>query len=221
MSQVDSLIAAIQNREIDTIRIMLAEHPGLADGRTDSGVSLVLTALYLGNPEAAEVIADQKSSLDLPEAVAMGRAKQVEEMLSSGGHAVRAYTPDGFTPLHLAAFFGRSELFNLLTETGADVNAIADNPSKVRPIHSAAASRNAAAVRELLALGADPDAQQHGGYTALQSAAAHGNLEMIKVLLAAGADKTILTDEGQSAVDLARKQKHDAAAELIESHAND
>jgi hypothetical protein len=44
---------------------------------------------------------------------------------------------------------------------------------------------------------------------------------MIKVLLAAGADKTILTDEGQSAVDLARKQKHDAAAELIESHAND
>ena len=49
--------------------------------------------------------------------------------------------PDGFTPLHLAAFFGRLEAAALLVDRGADLEAPSRNPRfpSVRPLHSAIA----------------------------------------------------------------------------------
>ena len=46
---------------------------------------------------------------------------------------------DGFTPLHLAAFFGGADAVRAILARGADPDADADNPPGVRPIHSAAA----------------------------------------------------------------------------------
>ena len=46
---------------------------------------------------------------------------------------------DGFTPLHLAAFFGGADAVRAILATGADPDADAENTFKVRPIHSAVA----------------------------------------------------------------------------------
>jgi len=51
--------------------------------------------------------------------------------------------------------------------------------------------------------GADPNARQMMGYTALHAAAAHDNVEMAQALLEAGADPALRNDEGQTAADKA------------------
>jgi len=74
---------------------------------------------------------------------------------------------------------------------------------KVAVINSAAASGRADLVKLVLAAGADPNARQMAGYTALHAAAAHQNVEMTQALLDAGADPSMRSDDGQSAADTA------------------
>ncbi len=84
---------------------------------------------------------------------------------------------------------------------------------KVAVINSAAASGRANLVKIVLAAGANPNAQQEAGYTALHSAAAQDNVEMTQVLLDAGADPSLRSDDGQTAVEKAGV----AVAELLRS----
>ena len=55
----------------------------------------------------------------------------------------------------------------------------------------------------LLREGANPDAQQAGGFTALHAAAQHNNPEMIQALLDSGADISLRADDGKTAADMA------------------
>jgi hypothetical protein len=52
-------------------------------------------------------------------------------------------------------------------------------------------------------LGADVNARDHEGNTAVHHAASRGDLEMIKYLASKGADVTVLNREGQTTVDMA------------------
>jgi ankyrin repeat protein len=74
---------------------------------------------------------------------------------------------------------------------------------RVAPLHSAAAARDREAVRLLLAAGADPNARQTGGYTALHAAAQHGDEEMSNDLLARGADPSLRAEDGRDAAAMA------------------
>ncbi len=65
--------------------------------------------------------------------------------------------------------------------------------------------------------GADVNAAQHGGWTALQAAAKHNNLEMVRVLLAAGADVERQADDGQGALNLAEAEGHDEMVVLLKA----
>ena len=119
---------------------------------------------------------------------------------------------DGFTPLHLACFFGHAHIVARLIDHHADVDAVAENPSQVRPLHSAAARNDAALVRQLLASGADPNVAQHGGWTALHSAAKHGNAEMVQVLLQYNADPHQAAEDGTTARQMTEDEQ---VAELL------
>jgi uncharacterized protein len=52
-------------------------------------------------------------------------------------------------------------------------------------------------------LGADVNAEDHDGNTALHQAAARGDVEMILYLVAKGADPTRINRDGQSTADMA------------------
>src|SRR4029077_2716935 len=99
----------------------------------------------------------------------------------------RAFAGDGFTALHLAAFFGKAESARLLLDAGAEVNAISDNEMRVEPLHSAAAGGHRDVCRVLLAAGADVDAVQRDSYAPLHAAAQLGDDELVELFLAGGA----------------------------------
>jgi uncharacterized protein len=199
----DELMAAIRRGDRERVVALLDAHPELAEAVDDQGVSLLTTAMYHRRPDLAEIFAGRRAALTLHEAVVLGRSEAVRTALDDGEGHVEDRSPDGFTPLHLAAFFGREEVVAELLARGAVVGAVAANPMQVQPLHSAAAIQSVAICRRLLEAGADANARQQIGYTPLMSAALHGNAELAELLLAHGADPAARADDGRAARDLA------------------
>ncbi len=117
----------------------------------------------------------------------MGYGDRVRELVVADPDLVNSFSPDGFTPVALAAYFGHPEVVQVLIDAGADVNVQARNPMKVAAIHAAVSSRNAPIVKMLLHAGADPNLQQQQGYTPLQAAVANDDQVIVDLLKTYGA----------------------------------
>lgn len=208
MCSADTIEALFQHAaagQVGELEHHLQLKPRLSASTNQQGIGLLLWAMYHRQQDAAKLIYRFIEEPDALEAAAMGDAERLRVLLDLSTDLLDLRSADGFTPLHYACFFGHENAALLLIERGADVNSPAHNPSRVYPLHSAAACQSVAIVKCLLDNGADPDVQQQGGYTALMSAAIHGNRRLIKVLLEAGADRGKTDDKGQTA--------HDHAAE--------
>jgi len=201
--------------DIEGLRRLLEDDPAAAEARDSSGVSLLMHSLYRGRRDLAEVIASKKKMLDIFEATSMGRLDRLRD-LARDSAAVKSRSADGFTALHFACFFGQPESARLLIESGATVDAVAANPTKVMPLHSAATARNLEAARLLLAHGAPPNARQQGGWVPIHAAAQNGDRPMIDLLLKHGADPKLANDEGKTPVAVAREKGHKEIAALLE-----
>jgi len=191
---------------------MMRDDPQLArvHGGTD-GVTPVLHAMYQQKFALARSLADAAGALDLAEAAAIGDVVQVRDRLASGV-GVDSRTPDGFTPLHLAAFFGAPTVVAELIGAGADLDAVAENAMRVQPLHAATAGRHGDCAALLIDAGADVNGAQRDGYTPLHSAAANGDAALVDRLLAAGAAGEARNDDGQTAADLASAAGHQEVA---------
>jgi ankyrin repeat protein len=200
----EKLHAAIAAGDEEAVRGLVDARPELAGERNAAGLSPVLQALYNGKRDLVDVLLDANPALDVFDAAAVGRVRGLEELLAGDAELARAWSPDGFTALHYAAFFGEEQSARLLLENGAEVGLVARNENiHVTPLHSAAAGGHAEIVRLLLEHGADPNAAQDGGATPLHSAAQNDDRESVEALLEAGADPTLATDEGKRPADLA------------------
>jgi ankyrin repeat protein len=197
------MIEAAQAGDAAGVDRLIGESPELASARGPDGISVILRARYHGHAWIAERLADAVAELDIFEAAALGRAGRVAEVVSAEPDAVRAEAPDGFTALHLAAFFGQLEVAAVLLEHGAAVDSQAGNPTQVQPLHSAAAGGHAAIAALLLERSADPNARQQGGFVPLHAAAARGDEVTARLLLEHGADRDLRADDGRRPIDLA------------------
>jgi ankyrin repeat protein len=217
-TSTDELFTAIDTGDETTVEALLATDPALAAARDVDGVSATLHALYRRRRRIAERLATALPALEVFEAAALGRSGRVGELVGADPAAARAMSPDGFTALHLAAYFAGgagAETATILLGGGADPNAPSTNEMGVRPLHSAVSASNDAVVAALLEAGADVNAAQREGYTALHGAAHNGATAIVERLLAAGADRTARTDAGRTPADLAEAAGHpDLAARL-------
>lgn len=213
---------AIQSGDAQKVESMLQADGSLAEARNEQGVSAILLALYSRKQDIAQRLGELKSELDLHDAAALGRTQRVADLLESSPESVGGLSPDGFTPLHYAAFFSRPEATRILLSKGSDPNAVTRNPRfQVRPLHSCVAGPDVQArlaiAEALLKAGADVNARQSGGYTALHSAAMHGDLALARLLVENGADLDQASDEGKTALDFAQEHgKKEMAAWLTE-----
>lgn len=209
------LVEAVLRGDDEAVAQLLATDRRIADERDGSGVSALMQALYRGQERTVAVIAEAKGWLDVFEAAAVGDSGKLELALKEDPEAIKAFSADGLTALHFAAFVGRRLPANLLVLAGADVNAEARNESRVRPIHSAVAGPDPMMAEIVLAMGADVNARQEGGFTALHAAARRGDHKLVDLLLRADADPRVAATDGQTAADFARAAGHeDLAARL-------
>jgi len=208
------LIAAVEAGDLERVRELLAADPAHAAEEKD-GIPAVRLALYHRQPTIRDALLEADPPLDGLDRAALGDADGLRTALAVEDDLVTRRSADGFTALHYACFFGGPEVTKLLLDHGAEPNAPAENASHVRPLHSAAAARDAASAARLLAAGADPDAQQAGGFTALHAAAQHDDAELAGALLRAGADPAIRDDKGADAAALARANESVAVLALL------
>lgn len=215
MANHSDVIAAVQSGDASAVSRLLGEDPALASARDTNGVSAVMHAFYSGQREIAGVLIAVKPELDIFEATAAGKANKVSEILNRDSEATGHWSADGFTALHFAAFFNRPAMARELIQRGADIEAVAKNPMKVTPLHSAAAAHSAEIVRLLLERGANPNAPQQSRWTALHAAAQNGEAEMVRDLIKYHADAKATNDDGKTPADLAKEKGHEAIAKML------
>jgi ankyrin repeat protein len=197
--------------DVESIRQMIEEDASLANARDTAGVSLLMQAMYRGQRDLANAIAAKKK-LDVFEAASLGKMETLADCRST----VNSYSADGFTPLHFACYFGSAEAARFLLENGAAVDAVATNPMRLMPLHSAASARNIDVVRLLLEHRAPVNARQHGGWVPLHAAAQNGDRAMAELLLGHDARPSMENDEGKTAAAVAKEKGHLELAKFLE-----
>src|SRR4051812_31374471 len=97
-----AFIDAIKAGEFERVKAMASADPTLIDARSRTGESAILTAVYHRQKEIVNLLVARGAALSLFEACAAGEIERVERLVD--GQPVNAYSADGWTPLHLAAF---------------------------------------------------------------------------------------------------------------------
>ena len=193
----------------------MSVEPTLIDARSRTGESAILTAVYHRQKEIVNLLVSRGATMTLFEACAAGEVERVERLLAADPSATNGYSSDGWTPLHLAAFFGHTRIAELLIAHRADVAARSRNSNGNTPLHAALAGNHKMVAGLLIGHGGDVNATDAGGWRPLHLAAANNNLDAIKALIAQGADVNAATKEGQTALTLAQEKNHREAASLL------
>ena len=215
MAQSTDVLAAIQDGKVEQLRALLAENTALASARDANGVSVLMHAIYQQRKDLIDALRIKLNAFDVFEAASLGRSDLVEELVKDRPALANAWSGDGFTPLHFAAFFGQDTVARVLLEHHADVAAVSKNAMKVTPLHSAAAGRHMALVRALLENGAPVNAKQQQSWTALHAAAQNGDQYMVDLLLKYGANPNARNDDGVTPEQLAHAKGHSEIAERL------
>jgi ankyrin repeat protein len=202
---LEELIASIQSGEASRVAALLDANPELVRARAGA-VSALLLSIYYGHPEIARLFVERGAELSFAEACAVGDERRALALLDRDPSLLDRRADDGYPPLGLAIFFHHPALARTLIERGADVNAAADNAQRVAPLHSAASVGDIETMRLLLDRGADPNARQAAGFTAMHAAAGNGDLDMARLLVARGADRHARTDDGKDAATIAAER---------------
>lgn len=209
MATLDELLEAVKVRDLEAVQHIAASDPHLAAACAPGGASALLWAAYTGFGEAVSVLAAAHPGMSLGEAAALGDQARVEDRLAATPEALSAPGPDGWTPLHLAVFFGRDAVARRLILAGADVQAFSTNAVGNQPLHAAIAGEQALElVHALLEAGADVNAVAAGGVTPLHLAAAYGHDELVAVLRAHGASTVAKTENGLTPAAMAADRGH-------------
>jgi ankyrin repeat protein len=215
MPTAADLIDAVTARDADRVLAILAEDPSLVAARDEVGVSALMLARYRFDRAVTEALLAVDPELDIFEAAALGYVDRLRERLLDDPAAATAFSPDGYTALHFAAFFGKAEAARMLLEHGASVDVYTRNPFANQPLHAAAAGRHIEVCRILLAADADVNATQHGGFAPLHESAQAGDVELTELFLSAGADPVARSDAGETPGEVAAAAGHaDLAARL-------
>ncbi len=216
MTAVRPLMLAIQNRDLAAAKDALERDAGQATEALPGGLSPLMFALYNNARDIAELLSAFRP-LDIFEAAASNDGRRVAELAVQDYASLAAHSVDGWTPLHLAAFFGARESTFVLLGVGAELEARSTNPMANTPMHAAIAGAAGESLAPLLiAIGADVTTVGGSGVTALHLAASRGFESLCKLLLSRGADRSARTEDDKTAAEIARERGHLGTAALLE-----
>src|SRR2546428_4069024 len=185
-----AFIDAIKAGEFERVKAMVSADPTLIDARGRTGESAILTAVYHRQKEIVNLLVARGATLSLFEASAAGEVERVERLVASDPSAVNTYSADGWTPLHLAAFFGHTKIAELLLAHDADVTARSRNTNGNTPLHAALAGNHKMVAGLLIGQGAGGQAAGTHRRRPPPLAGHNNNLDGRKTHAAPGAHRT-------------------------------
>lgn len=212
------LFEAIRTGDVDSVASQVHADPTLANAKNEQGVCALAFAVYNRKPDVAAKLRELGAQLDIFTACMTGDTAATEEMLRGNKGLVKLMSADGWTPLHLAAFFGHSGCAAALLNAGADVSTRSTNPMQNLPLHAGAAGRDFDVMKLLVDFGSNVNARQHGGWTALHAASQNGDLSIAELLLINGADPKARAENNQGPLDLALTRGQQAIVDLLEKY---
>src|SRR5690349_14838413 len=142
MTDTEAMVDAAKAGDIGRVEELIRSNPVLAGARLQNGETPIMAALYRGHREVVDRLAAEVPELDIFAAAALGRLLDLRRALEQPD-AVARVSYDGWTPLHLAAFFGQLEAVQRLLTAGADVAALSANSLRNTALHAAIAGGHA------------------------------------------------------------------------------
>lgn len=139
---------------------------------------------------------------------------EVVNLLLAAGANTRAQTNGGWSPLHYALFSKNKDMAIEILQHNPDVNS--STIVGLRPLHLAAIAGFPAICAQMLDLGAEMDATDDGGVTALRAAVQEGQLEVVKFLVENGSRTDVLAADRHSLCDMALIFGQEAVYQYLE-----
>jgi len=138
----------------------------------------------------------------------------VKTLLSSGAN-INLANNDGYTPLHMASGESLIDIVKTLLSSGANTN-LANNDGWT-PLHMASYNGRIEIVKTLLSSGANINIiDNNDGWTPLYMASWKGHIDIVETLLSSDADINIKTNEGKTALEIAKECKKNEIVKLLE-----
>ena len=209
------MFAAVKAKDIEGVKALLDHDPNLLRLWSEGGDTPVLLSAYYGAQEVTRLLLEQGVELNLFEAAAVGEVERVQQLLEADPTLINTYSHDGWTPLHLAAFFGHREVAQLLLQRGADVAARSRNATGNLPLHAALAGRRFDIAQLLVMHDSNVNIQDQYQWTALHHAAYSGNMTIVELLLTNGAKLDVKNNKGQTPRQIAIERHHSDIAERL------
>lgn len=165
-------------------------------------------------------MSNESPSTRATHAVTDGDVAALEQALAADAAVAQHVTSEGWSLLHLAAYYGHAALVKLLLVHGADAFTRSANSTANTPLHAAiAGAADAACVKLLLAGGAGINATGAQDVTPLHLAASRNDRALCELLLALGADPRARMDDGSMPHHVASERGHHELAMWLEGHA--
>jgi len=170
-----SIFELIDSGDAVGLQALIDREPDALAARDDSGVSPLMHAAYRGRGLVFELLA-ARGSVDPWDRLLLGE--------SDGLPAPDAWSPDGFTPLHIAAFAKNVAGAEALLDAGADPNVFATASfARVTPLGTCAFAGATEVARTLLRRGANATLAEVEGATPLASAFQNGHSDLVALLV--------------------------------------
>src|SRR5512145_2777218 len=129
-----TLLDAIRSGDEAAFESALAADPSSINNCAEDGVPAIRWAVYLNKRAWAERLASLGASIDFFSACALGDVARAGEFVNRDPSILFAHSTDGWTGLHLAAFFGNEALASYLIARGADPRLRSTNNLENLPI---------------------------------------------------------------------------------------
>jgi ankyrin repeat protein/serine/threonine protein kinase len=193
----------------------------LLDCRDELGQTALLRASSMGHSHIIELLIAAGANVNITDHIdgmsALAWASEhgpstIVKLLITHGANVNQKNHQGQTPLIRAASkdYAYSDRFN---SSMVSKNVFVDVEENEMKLHSA--SSPSVVVDTLISGGADVNAKNHDGYTALMVAAWQGHSLVVDALIRASADVNMQAEKGQTALMVAAGQSHSRIAELL------
>uniref|UniRef100_A0A0B7BIY6 ZU5 domain-containing protein n=1 Tax=Arion vulgaris TaxID=1028688 RepID=A0A0B7BIY6_9EUPU len=214
------LYMASQEGHSEVVKFLLASgaNQGLS---TEDGFTPLAVALQQGHDKVVSVLLehDAKGKVRLPAlhiAAKKDDVKSAALLLQNEQNSLELQTKSGFTPLHIAAHYGNTNVATLLIQRNADVNFRAKN--NITPLHVCSRWGKLNMVNLLLDNNATIDEKTRDGLTPLHCASRSGHESVVDTLLERGAPHSAKTKNGLTPLHMSAQGDHEDCARLLLYH---